>query len=161
MTAVPTRDGAVRGRLMLASGALLATAGLLVAGCGGGGGGEKAEPSVSAAPGVELPKDFPSADVPLVAGQLVAAAAQDGDWQLTVQAAKTGPFDAAVAALTDKGYIGDDATNAGGLQARRLIGPNGKDCTPGKAGCYTVEISVRAAASAGGNTVQYFVSRLS
>lgn len=160
MTTVPARGGAARGRLLLASSALLTTAGLLVAGCGGGG-GEKAEPSVSAAPGVELPKDFPSSDVPLVAGQLVAAAAQDGDWQLTVQASKTGPFDAAVAALTDKGYIGDDATNAGGLQARRLIGPNGKDCTPGKAGCYTVEISVRAAASAGGNAVQYFVSRLS
>ncbi|MFT3660958.1 MAG: hypothetical protein QM809_06060 [Gordonia sp. (in: high G+C Gram-positive bacteria)] len=109
----------------------------------------------AAPPGVALPDDFPSDQVPLVGGTVQSAERTDtGSWSVTVQApANDGNgYDNAVKKLTDAGYRESSTINTG--RERGVMMQRETD-----EGTYWVTVGISAAAQGGQSTVLYTVTR--
>lgn len=124
---------------------------LLVSGCGS----DDAAPPQTSATGVALPADFPTAEVPLIAGATVLSAGGSADegFNVTVQgpANTTAALDTAVKALTSNGFREVQRTIDGGNKVVVV--------TASKAGKnYTVEVGSVAGAAGGANSVFYQIS---
>ncbi|GEE01361.1 hypothetical protein nbrc107696_18070 [Gordonia spumicola] len=105
-------------------------------------------------PGVALPSDFPSDDVPLVDGALLSASGRDGVWRLTVQgsAADGNALVNATKKLTDEGFTESDRTGDASNQTVTL-----SKSVDG--GTLWVSVGVSADASAGPSTLFYQVTK--
>ncbi len=105
-------------------------------------------------PGVALPADFPSSEVPLVDGAILAASGQSSKWQVTVQgrASDGNVFTTAVTKLTDAGF--DESSRVDEPQSKSVLLSKDID---GKQ--LWVNVGLSANASAGSSTVIYQVSR--
>lgn len=103
--------------------------------------------------GVPLPKDFPTAQVPLVDGAVLSAEGSDPQWQITVQApANEGnAFDNAVTKLTQDSYVESSRSETTGEKSVLLSRE-----TDGKT--YWVTVGISAAASASASTIMYSVT---
>ncbi|MCK0438747.1 hypothetical protein MUG78_04515 [Gordonia alkaliphila] len=127
--------------------AILAVVVALVAvtGCGGD--------DAPATEGAALPKDFPTAQVPLVQGAILTADGTSPEWQVTVQAyADVGdPFTAAVDTLTEAGYAESSRTETD--RERSVLLSKEVD---GKT--YWVTVGQSAASSTAGSTVMYSIT---
>ncbi|MGJ0120176.1 hypothetical protein ACQ7HM_13320 [Williamsia sp. MIQD14] len=131
---------------------MMVIASVLLAGCGSGS-SSQAESSTAGA--LQLPADFPRAEVPLIDGALLSAggSASEG-WNLTVQGSSTiaAALDAGVKKLTDAGYREVQRTTDGGNQVVVLTSTRSSTT-------YTVEVGSVAGAAGGPNSVFYQVSK--
>ena len=128
---------------------IAATIALLLAGCSGN--------SDTTRDG--LPKDFPSAQVPLADGAVISAEGKAGDggkgkqWAITIQApANAGnPLDGAVTKLTDAGYTESGRQSTEGQTVVTLSANKGGTT-------YWVTVGTTPVAATGGTSVFYQVS---
>ncbi|MFC0314355.1 hypothetical protein ACFQNE_12775 [Gordonia phosphorivorans] len=118
---------------------------LAVTGCGG-----DDAPSTE---GAALPKDFPTAQVPLVDGTVLTADGETSEWQVTVQVrADAGdPFTTAVDELVEAGYAESSRTETDREKSVLLS----KE-VDGKT--YWVTVGLSAASSTAASTVMYSVT---
>lgn len=103
--------------------------------------------------GVPLPKDFPTAQVPLVDGAVLSAEGALPQWQVTVQApANEGnAFDNAVTKLTQDSYAESSRSETSGEKSV-LLSKESDGST------YWVTVGISAAASASRTTIMYSVT---
>ena len=149
--AMTGRDGVRTGRASWWAAVLAVVALFVLAGCGSG---DSAPAEPSGPSGVALPDDFPTDQIPLIAGAVLSAGGSAGEgWNLTVQgpANTTAALDSAVKTLTDGGFKQVQKTTDGGNQVVVVTGTKG-----GKT--YTVEVGSVAGAAGGPNSVFYQVS---
>ncbi|MEP9391807.1 hypothetical protein ABLE92_13135 [Gordonia sp. VNQ95] len=127
---------------VLAAMLVISVATVLIAACGG---------DAPTRPG--LPADFPTAQVPLVDGQVLTADGSKDHWTVTVQApANQGnPIEGAVTKLTDAGFTEEGRESDSGQTVVRMSGT--KDGTT-----YWVTLGITPAAAAGATSVFYQVS---
>ncbi|WP_045821678.1 hypothetical protein [Williamsia herbipolensis] len=131
---------------------MMLVAAVLLAGCGSG---SSSQADSSTAGALQLPADFPRADVPLIEGALLSAGGSAGEgWNLTVQGSSTitAALDAGVKKLTDAGYREVQRSTDGGNQVVVLTSTRSSTT-------YTVEVGSVAGAAGGPNSVFYQVSR--
>ena len=104
--------------------------------------------------GVELPTDFPSGDVPLVEGALLAASGKDGTWSVTVQAgaADGNALVNATKKLTDDGFV--ESSRTGDTANQTVTLSRAVD-----GGTIWVNVGISADASSGPSTVFYQVAK--
>ncbi|MFT4088156.1 MAG: hypothetical protein QM658_13600 [Gordonia sp. (in: high G+C Gram-positive bacteria)] len=119
----------------------------VLVGCGGG------DDDAPKRQGVALPADFPTDQVPMIDGAVMAADKKAGVWTVTIQARadQGNALDSAVVKLTDAGYTESSRTDNPGERAVMLS----KE-VDGKT--YWVNVGISATSPAGAGAVIYIVT---
>ncbi|WP_132992351.1 hypothetical protein [Gordonia zhaorongruii] len=105
-------------------------------------------------PGVDLPAGFPTDDVPLIDGAVMAGSGDDKGWRVTIQAsaADGNALENAVKKLVDSGF--EESSRAGDNAQRTVLLTKNSDPST-----YWVNIGISADAAAGGSSIFYNVTR--
>ncbi|MFM9377046.1 hypothetical protein [Gordonia sp. VNK21] len=108
----------------------------------------------SSRPGAALPKDFPTAQVPMIDGAVLDASGGDSSWQVMIQAQASdgNAFTNAVSTLTDAGYTESSRTDNDRERSVLLSKRDGEHT-------YWVNVGISATSSGTANSILYAVTR--